>query len=403
MTVGFGSSQGRAFPRASHGPRVAALAASCVLFVTATTAGPTQHEAQPRHPFAAEHALGAVRGMTIGPIENELFRGRGYGSAAYDRTLTEVRRLGASWVSLTPFGRVWDLQSTGIDWRFESPPKDQLREITSAIERAHARGLKVMLVPHLWVERGGWRGEMNPPSDEAWERWKASYEAFVLRWASVSERLGVDLFSVGVELRSWVTSTHAVGFDRFVARVRGVYSGPLTYAANWDDAHDTIVWDELDVIGINAFFPLAKDANATLAELRHGASDVAAQIEALSRGWNKPVLFTEIGYTTRSGAAVDPWEWPDDMTGVTIDELTQARAYHGLISAFLDRPWFLGFFVWRMYADPDDMSQEAQWGFSPRGKLAELVLRDAFDAHFAADGPRPVWMAYTPRAHRIGL
>jgi hypothetical protein len=54
----------------------------------------------------------------------------------------------------------------------------------------------------------------------------------------------------------------------------------------------------------------------------------------------------------------------------------------------------LGFFVWRTYADPDDVSQEAEWGFSPRGKLAELVVRDAFAARFALErreGPAFGW------------
>ena len=54
----------------------------------------------------------------------------------------------------------------------------------------------------------------------------------------------------------------------------------------------------------------------------------------------------------------------------------------------LDEPDFAGFFVWRVYADPDDVSQEAEWGFSPRGKLAELVVRDAFAARWAGDGAR---------------
>ena len=39
----------------------------------------------------------------------------------------------------------------------------------------------------------------------------------------------------------------------------------------------------------------------------------------------------------------------------------------------------------RFYADPDDASQEAPWGFSPRGKQAELVVRDAFAARWAGD------------------
>jgi hypothetical protein len=90
------------------------------------------------------------------------------------------------------------------------------------------------------------------------------------------------------------------------------------------------------------------------------------------------------------------------MKGVTADQRAQADAYRGLLAPLLDEPAFLGFFAWRVYADPDDVSQEAEWGFSPRGKLAELVLRDAFTAHWASDGPRwpgdalGHWAAKTP-------
>ena len=76
------------------------------------------------------------------------------------------------------------------------------------------------------------------------------------------------------------------------------------------------------------------------------------------------------------------------MKNVKVDELAQAEAYAGLLAPLLDEPRFAGFFVWRVYADPDDVSQEAEWGFSPRGKLAEQVMRDAFAAWWAVDGPR---------------
>jgi hypothetical protein len=51
----------------------------------------------------------AIRGITIGPIESALHPGRGYGSALFERGLDEAVRLGATWISLTPFGRAWDL------------------------------------------------------------------------------------------------------------------------------------------------------------------------------------------------------------------------------------------------------------------------------------------------------
>ena len=349
--------------------------------------------------------LGAtIRGVTIGPIESALHPDKGYGSAAYERTLDEIRRMGGSWVSLTPFGRVWDLKPSGISLRFEAPFADNVRAIRRAIGQAHARGLKVLLVPHLWVESGQWRGEIDPGSDEGWQRWAEGYRSFVMTWAEVAREEKVEMLSVGVELRTWVTTTRAPSFVSIVRDVRRIYPGLLTYAANWDDVMQTVILGELDVIGINAFFPLTEKPGVDLAELLRGGTTVMQKVRELSGLWDKPILFTEFGYTTRTDPALRPWEWPDQMKSVTVDELAQADAYRALLAPLVDQPFFAGMFMWRLYADPDDMSQEAEWGFSPRGKLAELVLRDAYAAHWAGDGPRPLGAALVrTAAERVGV
>ena len=48
----------------------------------------------------------AIRGVTVGPIENGYHPGVGYGTPAYGRTLDECAAMGATWVAITPFGRV---------------------------------------------------------------------------------------------------------------------------------------------------------------------------------------------------------------------------------------------------------------------------------------------------------
>ncbi len=333
-------------------------------------------------------AMDAVRGITIGPIENARHPNAGYGSRPYDRTLSECTQMGATWVALTPFGRVMNLEGRGVDPTFEAPFEENKKNIARAVAMAHAHGLRAMLVPHLWVESGEWRALIDPKTDAGWEAWKQSYAAFVLAWAKVAEESHVDLFSVGVELRSWVTTPHAASFLDVVRQVREVYTGPLTYSANWDDVDDTVILGAIDVIGVNAFYPLADKDGAPLSVLLLGGERVRDKLRALSAGWQKPVIFTEVGYTTRPNPAIHPWEWPDGMKGVSVDQVAQAEAYHALIAPMRDEPWFLGFFVWRVYADPEDVSQEAEWGFSPRGKLSELVVRDAFASRFAHDrGP----------------
>jgi hypothetical protein len=377
--------------------RAAALIAT-LLVAGRGSALPYEHDGWQRS------GLGAVRGVTVGPIESALHPGKGYGSPAYEAALGEVTRMGGSWVSLTPFGRVWDLRSTGVSPTFEQPYDENREAIARAIEQAHRQGLRVALIPHLWVETGGWRALIDPGDDAAWEQWAKSYRSFLLGWAELARDSGAEMLSVGVELRSWVTTPRAPSFVEIVRDVRRVYPGLLTYAANWDDVETTVILGELDVIGINAFYPLADKEGADLAELMQGGARVAERLEALAKSWRKPVLFTEFGYTTRPDPAVKPWEWPDHMAGVAVDQLAQAEGYYALLSPLIDAAWFAGFFVWRMYADPHDMSQEAEWGFSPRGKLAELVLRDAFAAYWGADGPRPLGVSlHRHRSGPIGL
>jgi hypothetical protein len=329
-----------------------------------------------------------MRGITVGPIESLRHPGVGYGSPAYERTLDEAVRMGATWISLTPFGRTWDLRPTGIDLTFEAPFHENRSAVLAAVRQAHARGLRVFLVPHLWVETGDWRALIDPGDDAAWARWAGAYRAFILTWAEAAREGEVDMLSVGVELRSWVTTPRARSMLDIIADVRRVYPGLLTYSANWDDVEDTLIFGALDLVGINAFYPLAEHEGAPREELMEGGRRVAAKIAAFARTMERPVVLTEIGYTTRPDPAVRPWEWPDAMVGVRVDEEAQADAYRALLAPFLDARWCAGFFVWRFYADPDDVSQEAEWGFSPRGKLAELVLRDAFTARWAVDGPR---------------
>jgi hypothetical protein len=288
-------------------------------------------------------------------------------------------------VAITPFGRVADLGGTGVDPTFETPYELNFPRVLTAIGMAHAHGLKVFLVPHLWVESGEWRALVDPKTDDGWARWAESYDRFVRAWAEVAEDARADILSVGVELRSWVTTSRAPSFAAVIADVRRIYGGVLTYSANWDDVEDTVILGDVDVIGVNGFYPLADEPGASAEKLREGGERVRAKVHALAERWQRPVLFTEIGYTTRPDPAVRPWEWPDTMSHVTVDEPAQAAAYRGLVAPLLEEPDFAGFFVWRFYADPDDVSQEAPWGFSPRGKQAELVVRDAFAARWASD------------------
>src|SRR6202012_2082086 len=123
---------------------------------------------------------------------------------------------------------------------------------------------------------------IDPKTDDAWARWADSYRRYVLGWAEVAQATGVDMFSVGVELRSWATSPRAPSLERVVEDVRRVYDGGLTYSANWDDVDDAVILGAVDVIGINAFYPLSDERGASDEALLEGGRRVRAKVHALA-------------------------------------------------------------------------------------------------------------------------
>lgn len=335
--------------------------------------------------------LEGIRGVTVGPIESRMFPGRGYGTDSSAALLDYLVRRGVNWVSITPFGRVFDLSDREIRMDFEAPYEDNRRAVREMVAQAHARGMRVLVIPHLWVETGGWRGEMDPGSSEGWAAYQDSYRRFVLAWARDAAAAGADAFSIGVECKSW-SGRFGGTWRALITDVRRVFPGYLTYSANWDEADAVLFWDQLDFIGINAFYPLADHEGATFEEYVAGARAARDSVAELAGVLEMPVVFVELGYTTRRDAAVEPWLWPDDMQEVVVDEAEQARALLASWRVFLPEPWFAGSFIWRYYADLDDVSQEAIWGFSPHGKRAESVMERVYAQSYGVDPDPFAWL-----------
>lgn len=101
-----------------------------------------------------------------------------------------------------------------------------------------------------------------------------------------------------------------------IVRTRRSYSGPLTYAANFDNYRNVGFWSELDVVGINSYFSLrrnldqASDPSEQPAHFRQRWSEILDDIDRfkLEQGVaTHPVVFTELGYTFRRHGTVEPW------------------------------------------------------------------------------------------------
>jgi hypothetical protein len=101
-----------------------------------------------------------------------------------------------------------------------------------------------------------------------------------------------------------------------ISEVRQRYSGRLTYAANFDQYEFVTFWDDLDVIGVNAYFPLRRHYLPDV-----GAEDLGGLLDArwlavlrrlenfrVERGLSdRRFLFTELGYVRRTNSTIEPW------------------------------------------------------------------------------------------------
>ena len=346
-----------------------------------------------------------VRGVTVGPIESTLQPGRGYGTEHSEILLDELARLGVNWISITPFGRLWSLRSTTIKRDFEAPYAENRVAVRRMIEQAHARNMRVLVTPLIWVETGGWPGEVDPGNPDRWSQFHASYRRFIVAWAEDAGAARADAFTVGIECKSW-SGRFGNYWRSLIGDVRRVFDGLVTYGANWDEAHDVIFWDELDVIGINAYYQLAQEGGASDNDYRRGAEANVESVQTLASVIGKPVWFTEVGSMSFADAATRPWFWPEDFDGegserarehgmaregpIVVDEREQARAITAVYGAFIPHTWFAGAFLWRYYASIDDVSQEPPWGFSPHGKEAERRLQSIHRERYGVD-PEPLW------------
>jgi hypothetical protein len=294
----------------------------------------------------------------------------GYSGPEVEADLTRLKELGSTAVVLVPTWYMARSDSNRIEPEAQKTPTDA--SLQSAIQTAREIGLEVVLKPHVDVLDNSFRGDIQP-SDRA--AWFASYGEFISHYAGIAASGDVGVFSVGTELKSLSTDTEP--WKTVIGSVRDLYDGELTYAANWDEVFQVQFWDELDMIGVDAYYPLSQEGEVPTADsLASAWKPNVDGLEALSRQWGVPVLLTEIGYPSQRGSTAHPWEVRE---GDPADQDIQALAYQAAYDAFEGRSWLRGVLWWSWRADPkpaEDMATE----YTPEGKKAEGVFSTAAGA-----------------------
>jgi hypothetical protein len=289
-----------------------------------------------------------VRGIVLSTHTD----GSDWGSPELRSTLEEIRGLGAEWITIHPY--CW-IEGNGTVHFERLDPASLPYQLAHPIREAHALGLKILIQPHVgyWGSPFSWAGAITFQDNLEWDRFFRSYRDWVTNLAETCRE--ADGFVVGTELDS--TLSREAEWRQIIADVRTRTKVPLTYAANWNRYREVPFWDVLDVIGIQAYFPLADSTNADDAALREGWGRVIREVRAFSEKEGRKVVFTELGYNRSLSAAVRPWEYHVDGPEA---EAMQVRCFRVALAAIREEPSIVGVFLWKWFPNPHPVGRNFQ-------------------------------------------
>ncbi|TJZ59372.1 hypothetical protein FCH28_01860 [Streptomyces piniterrae] len=293
----------------------------------------------------------------------------GYDDPHASEHLRQIALTGANWIQLNP------------TWYQPNPATQVIRPtsmtaadtgVTRMTSLAHLQGLKVLLKPHVDLDDESDRATIRPPDPEGWF---AAYTDFITHYARIAA-YGADAFAIGTELAGTAGDRHH--WLAVAARVREVYRGPLLYAANYDEYEGVAFWDAVDLIGIDAYWPLSDRPNSDVRQLVRAWHPIRERLARFADRVRKPIVFTEAGYTSVHGGVTAPYSW---TVSPVPDAAEQAAGYEALLRAFTGRPWWAGVHWWVWEQLPTLGSRARALDYSAHGKEAERVVARWWDTH----------------------
>ncbi len=244
------------------------------------------------------------------------------------------------------------------------------------IQQLHAKNIKVLLKPHIWIGRGTFTGDMLLNSEEDWHQLETDFERYILLYAKLAQEHDVEIYCIGTELFHFVKERTAF-WEQLITKVREIYRGQLTYAENWDKVADNPLWVDLDFIGVDAYYPVSEAKTPTVQEAHAGWEPHKTMLRELSEELQKPVLFTEYGYRSVDYAGRQPWLTDRTEGGVNLQG--QLNLTEALFDEFWDEPWFAGGFIWKWHHDHETSGGAENNRFTPQNKPVQEFLKKRFN------------------------
>jgi len=291
--------------------------------------------------------------------------------------ILKVKEVKADWISLVPYGfsRVGEpkvIFDMDRQWWGEKP-----EGVRTTIQMAKAQGIKVMVKPQVYIHRT-WIGDLTFDTDEAWKKWEADYFNYIDTLLSIAEEEKADLFCIGTECKLSIKERPQF-WNKLIAHARQKFSGKLTYSSNWDAFNEVPFWNQLDYIGISAYFPLTQSKTPSVNELTKKWKPIVKRLKKYAKRNNKQILFTEFGYLSIDGCAYRAWELEKEIGKRSINEQAQANALEALFSNFWHESFWAGGFLWKWFPDMQGHEGYPEKDYTPQGKVSEDTIKNWYE------------------------
>jgi hypothetical protein len=342
---------------------------------------------------------------TIDPgVGFNLIAWSGNSGSSWTNAVNALYAAGFREVSISPVRR-FDNNTGGV----LNSSYPSLAAVEAGVVRAKQLGMRVTLNPFVELSNlpGGqsWRAYFAPlPGSTTANTFWPLYETYMDEVATIAQRNNADAMNIGTEMKG-LDSLFSISdfdpatpgnqstpsqaqldqqktyWDTVIDSVAAIYSGPIGYAANWDNYNSSRVtsniWShpEISYIGIDSYFrfesgsyqipsnesnPIQTYPNDDFIQLvaDEWTQRLDEQILPFAAGLEKPVVFTEQGYQHHNGTSRNP----QNESG-SVDTAEQIMAFEGLLRALDGRQdVFRAMHIWQWEMAG---SQGSTWNINP--------------------------------------
>ena len=298
----------------------------------------------------------------------------GYGSRMALQSMQDAQQLGSNAMAIVPYSFLRNARVPAPIpvARFAGGENDEA--VMASCFHSKSLGFYTLLKPQIWLGHGQWPGGIQMNSEEDWKLFFKFYTYWIAHYALLAEIHQVDGLCAGTEL-SKTTLRRPDDWRFLISRIKKLYSGHLTYAANWGQEFEKLsFWDAFDYIGLNCYYPLSPSQNPSDRELRNGIRAAFEKAAAVSKKFALPVVLTETGFPTTPHPWIEPHR---DDRAMQPDYEQQARCFRLMLEELNHAPWCAGLLIWKWPSYRRNYHGN-RVTFHINGHPAEQVVRDWF-------------------------